>query len=475
MFTLRLNLNGKILAARKKTENFFYGPFYPVYMALIVLLFWTMDVQLLGFIFVLLTACFVLLVYDDFAPIIPALFILPMSFRNSVEMFSSLQSAIPCIICFAIFAVALVAHFIIYPIQKWRVDKFLIVCICLFVLLFLGGLGEKFLNNFSSGMANLFIAGLVPAAIHFLLLNNLKTNGRVDLRKYFCFCFLTAINLACMQLLYATAHVKIHGYIEFSFPGFCWANVNHVANLIIIAVPVCCYLMTSAKKLRYGMIELLFLYGSIIFTASEGSMAVLLGFTPVIMFFLMANVYKRNYKPLKIFYVILITGAVLAIGYLIAFKFDFLTALLSKASVDNRRSIAYNSAIDRFLENPVFGAGYGYGSYKLSLYDNNFFRGYYHSTFFHVLACAGIVGLLAYVLYYVARIKLITSNGTVFGKFVLLSFVIFAVYGIIENSEVNIILIYMTTMISVCGITNKNDSDDKPLPLLTQFYKRKFN
>lgn len=474
MFTSRLNFNGKLSAVREKTEKFFYGYFYPVYLALAVLLFWVMDLQLLGFIIALLTACFILFAFDDFTPIVPVLFILPMSFRNSVELFSSVQSAIPCIICFAFFALALVAHFIIYPVKKLRVDKFFFACVGLFIVLFLGGLGTTFLNNFSSGLANLFIAGLVPAVIHFLLINTIKPNDKINLRKYFCFCFLTAINLACLQLLYATAHVKINGYVEFLFPGFCWANVNHIANLIIIAVPVCCYLMTDAKKLRYGILELLFLYASIVFTASEGSIAVLLGFTPVIMFFLIKNVNKQNYKPLKFFYALLITGAVLVVGYLVAFKFDFLTELLAKASVDNRRSIAYNSAIDRFMENPVFGAGYGYGSYKLSLYDDNFFRGYYHSTFFHVLACAGSVGILAYALYYVARLKLITANNTVLGNFILLSFVIFAVYGIIENSEVNIILIYMTTMISLCGITNKSGNDDLPLPLSLRFYKLKF-
>lgn len=474
MFTSRLNLNGKLFAVREKTKNFFYGYFYPVYMALAVLLFWVMDLQLLGFITTLLVACYILLVFDDFTPIVPVLFILPMSFRNSVELFSSVQSAIPCVICFAFFALALIAHFIIYPVKKLRVDKFFFTCIGLFIVLFLGGLGTTFLTNFSSGLANLFIAGLVPAVIHFLLINNVRTNNKINLRKYFCFCFLTAINLACLQLLYATAHVKIHGYVEFSFPGFCWANVNHIANLIIIAVPVCCYLMTDAKKLRYGIMELLFLYASIVFTASEGSIAVLLGFTPVIMLFLIKNVNKQNYKPLKFFYAILITGVILIIGYLVVFKFDFITELLAKASVDNGRSIAYNSAIDRFMENPVFGVGYGHGSYILSLYDNNFFRGYYHSTFFHVLACAGSVGILAYVFYYVARLRLITSHQTVFGKFILLSFVIFAVYGIIENSEVNIILIYMTTMISLCGITNKSGNDDLPLPLTLRFYKRNF-
>ena len=47
-----------------------------------------------------------------------------------------------------------------------------------------------------------------------------------------------------------------------------------------------------------------------------------------------------------------------------------------------------------------------------------------------------------------------------------MAFAMFAVYGMIENNEFNIVLLYMTTTITMIGLINKKGSDDKPLPLV---------
>ena len=47
----------------------------------------------------------------------------------------------------------------------------------------------------------------------------------------------------------------------------------------------------------------------------------------------------------------------------------------------------------------------------------------------------------------------------------------FAVYGMVDNGEFNIVLLVMTTLITLVGHINKNGSDDKPLPLFVKIPK----
>ena len=82
-----------------------------------------------------------------------------------------------------------------------------------------------------------------------------------------------------------------------------------------------------------------------------------------------------------------------------------------------------------------------------------------------MLACAGIVGVIVYAIYYVVRMKYLAKGNTLLGYFALFSLFMFGVYGMMENNEFNIVLMFMTTVITVVGLMNKKGSDDKPLPL----------
>ena len=99
------------------------------------------------------------------------------------------------------------------------------------------------------------------------------------------------------------------------------------------------------------------------------------------------------------------------------------------------------------------------------------YYGYFHSTIYHILACCGVVGILTYVAYYITRIKYLLKNNTVFGQAAFYAFFMFGLYGLIDNGEFNIVLLFMTTLITVVGLINKNGSDDRPLPLFVKIPK----
>ena len=163
--------------ARGKTENFFYGYFYPVYIALAVLLFWVANLQVVGFAIIIFTACFLLIFYDDFTPILPLIFMAPMSFRTLISGFFTAEIVILAILA-SLFISALIYHLIKYPIKRPLFDKFFFVCVGLFIVLLFSGLFSGKLKYFSYGLQVLFMAGVVPMLIHFLFLNKINFNTK---------------------------------------------------------------------------------------------------------------------------------------------------------------------------------------------------------------------------------------------------------------------------------------------------------
>jgi O-antigen ligase len=150
------------------------------------------------------------------------------------------------------------------------------------------------------------------------------------------------------------------------------------------------------------------------------------------------------------------------VTYILLFNTEIFIAFIKKSTDPNGRIPAYEHAIKIFLEYPIFGVGVGHGMIAVNSCGN--FYGLFHSTLFHTLATTGIVGLIAFAVYYVERLKLITKNRTTLGFYALVSFIAFALYGIVDNSEFNIVLVYMTAIIAITGLENKKN-DDQPLPL----------
>jgi O-antigen ligase len=134
------------------------------------------------------------------------------------------------------------------------------------------------------------------------------------------------------------------------------------------------------------------------------------------------------------------------------------------ASNDNGRINIYLLSLELFSKFPIFGVGLGHSVAFLNAFDP-IYNGFFHSTFFHSIASMGIIGLLAYVLLYLSRIKLLAKNNTSFGLFAMISFFTFAIYAMVENSEVNIIIVYITALFAVASVAN-NEKQEKPLPLI---------
>ena len=94
----------------------------------------------------------------------------------------------------------------------------------------------------------------------------------------------------------------------------------------------------------------------------------------------------------------------------------------------------------------------------------------FHSVFFHVLATMGIMGIVAYIFYYIARFKILMETNTCFSLFITITFIMFECYAFIDTAEFNAIPLMstLTVMITIVELTNKK-SNDQALPLIASY------
>lgn len=473
MFTLMKKLDNLITFARKKTQPYVYSYFLPIFVCLINFLFWVANWQIVGLGVLVVLTCFLLITFDDFMPIIPFLFMIPMCFRDTHIAFQNDFTA--SIILFAILFIFLVLHFIKYPLKKFVFDKFFFVLLIVLAMYLLTGIFALKFKHYFYAIDVMLISGLMPIIIHFLLSNKVDFSTNIDHRRYFFVCFLSAVTLACLQMVLDKTLYLFLSNFHSTLNKSAWSNTNHVASLCLIAIPVCLYLMISSKRWWIYLIELVFFYVCIYVSGSDGGLATILCFTPFIFILFYRHSHVKIKKYLGPLYMIIFSTVVLFLAYIALFNLENSLAYFDKHSSGTGRVYPYNLALRNFLKYPIFGLGLGEGRFVLdnAVFYNGMgsaYNGFYHSTLVHILACCGLVGIAVYIFYYVKRIQLLNSNDTVLGKFVIMAFLMFAVYGMIENNEFNIVLLYMTSIITMTGLINKKGSGDKPLPLV---YERK--
>lgn len=462
MQTSLLKLSDKLNGLEKLTRSFFYGYFYPVIFSLTLLLFWILNLQLVGFAIILVTACFLFVTNKDFTPIIPLLLFVSMVFRDTTVF-----NGITPYLMIAPVAISLAINVIRFPPKNLRFDNLCFIMVVVSITLLLGGIFSPFFVDLKYGLHIVVTAGVTMLVIYFVFSNKLCPPSEVDFKKYFATCLLAAANLACLQLLYANLHILLYGNTEFVLPSIGWANTNHIGYIILIAVPFCFYLMLKTRYVPYLIVELVFLIFCAIVSNSDGSFGILIIFSPIMFFAVYRKIPLVHFRKFHIFCVVLLS-ALLACEIVVLFSDTVIISLQdelnSVISSDNGRTPLYNEAIRLFLLHPLMGTGIGHGFNNDLLLSSA--SGYYHSTLYQLLASCGIVGIVVYLVYYVQRYRVLGKNYSDFSFFSVMSFLLFSIYSMVDCGEFNFILIYVTVTLAVCNyLNNKKDNASYTLPL----------
>lgn len=99
------------------------------------------------------------------------------------------------------------------------------------------------------------------------------------------------------------------------------------------------------------------------------------------------------------------------------------------------RTVIWNTALDLWLQNPIFGVGFGQHVERMQI------ETYAHNMVLVLLSETGLVGLVGFILFSLVTLangfRLIADGNTHAGRFVIMVLIVYWVYGIFEGRAVS--------------------------------------
>ncbi len=437
------------LSVREQISNFIYSNYYLVFVALIVLFFWTAGWIYAGFSALIIIGCYIFLTQRDMTPIIPLLLSVLFLVKDP-SVFSSIWiylTFIPVLGC-------LIAHFIMYPIKKIKLGKLFFPLLAVFIAYLLGGIGSSEIAFYSLGFVRIFGIGLTMLVIYFVLSQYICPDKHRDFKGYIFNTLLFICIIPCVQLLEV---VYVYNRLPGDVAAYGWGNSSAVGSLILIACPSCFYLMVKEKKIIPYFLALAFFIFTIITANHDSGIGILVIMLPVLAIFTYRYVSPEKKFLYTIFLYVGAIGTVLGIFFYLSSKGDLLTVFTQRFLNDTGRTDLYLEAIKRFLIYPIFGNG----AYYPELYPVLGFKDItvYHSVIFHPLATMGIVGFLAYGYLIFGRYRILMQKNTLFNFYAFYSATLFQIYAFIDCVEFLMVIVFLNVLVMLTEKVNETNYD----------------
>ena len=443
--------------------EFFYGAAYPLIVAAFAVLSYFTAIPQIAIIAFGIFACVSLIIFRDLTPIVTPLAFVMLIFRS----YDAVLTPVPLIVFGAVFC-CIIAHFIIYPMHFVK-GKLYLPLIFVSVAILIGGVGSPYIKDYMRGFATAVAVGPVLLLVYFIFTSYVCPPKPVDKKMSVCY-LLTVLGVA------VSLEIVLHRYFC-SFPDLIanhddlgWNNVNGVGALLIFTIPACWYVITRNKHVVLSLLSIVIIYTGVFLTKSDGCIGTALVFIPVLALFSVFrgdNLHKNVLA--KIFLVVLLIMVAIA-GFAltktsIKSVWDF---LILKLSNDTNRTLLYKEALELFKAFPILGVGQGYYNPDGWLITSAVVAYNFHSTFFHVLATMGIVGVIVYIYYFVQRYRILMHNNSAFNLFMFFAFTMYEIYAMVDTGEFNVmpaLLVVTLTLIFVERINEKGNDGALPLQL----------
>ncbi len=440
-------------------NGFLYSSYYPLSIAIWAFFCFVLNLQALAIFTVIAVGCVILVLTDDFTPLIPLI----ISFILSVRNYPALTT-IPYFIAYGIVFICFVCHFIRFPFKNLYLGKLFFPMCLVSAALFLGGvLSPTYTANYLRNILFAFSFGPLVLVIYLLFLNGIKPPKDFDLKKFLCCNFILATVFACFEVWFIK-FTESEEFFRIARSVF-WGNFNTVGAMTLISIPACFYLMAKTGKSAAMFSVIIFMITTDIVSRSDGSAGIALLSVP---FLIVLTFFKLRKKDRKQFMLCLffILFALCVAGIVAAFKYglDDISALIQEITKENGRFSLYDNAIKIFKNNPLLGVGVGFTDE--TIYNPQYGAFNFHCTALHIAATMGIFGLIAYAVYYYFRFRVLLKRNSAFNCFAFVSFILFEAYGLIDVCEFNIVpLITYVTLLFVCVEKENYKGEDDYLPL----------
>lgn len=440
-----------------KARDFLYTDIYILTVLAIVFIAWVTQCATFGFVALIAISCVALVLSDDILPLTVNIFgAVLMIYKGSVaEYVYLLPTLIPLGVAIIVF---IVRNFK----KRMTFGKMFLPQLAVSCALLLGGVGVVSSERYLVALPISIALGFGVLAVYLLYANFFNRQRKTDVGAYFAK-VMSYIGIAVgLELIVAIVRCNLSSE-QWSGAYFDvgWGNRNNIATYLLFAAPFSIYLSTRKKHGWIYVLVSVFQYACLIMTLSRGG--ILCGFIAGLFALVFSIVKAPDRRKQAVYWVCVFV----AIGILAAIFHDWvggvLDSLMTRVKVDgdvsSGRFDLYKEAWSLFKKYPFAGAGMGYNGYNAGML-NDMGLYWFHSTVFQILGCLGIVGVLAYVWFYVKRILIFAKKAkSGFALFVFAAWFGFEGYSLIDTGTMSpypfmMLVIVTTFLLEVADDTN---------------------
>ncbi len=410
---------------KQKFIKFFNGYWFPLYVAFNVLIGHLFGLVHYSVLLIVAATCIGFILCNDLkffiSPLLSFYFIFSKESLADESLYST-SSLIFFGMCIFALLICITAHFISFR-KEIKVKRFVSSSlfkgfIILTALLLLNG----FFNFKEYNKENIIFGALI--AISFVLpFFIFSINMRIDKNtaKYLVYVLLVISFILAVELIalyYTTVEISAGKIMKHTI-DLGWGVSNNIGAMLAMLMPLHFY---CAVKARYSIpffVSGILCYFLVILSMSRTSII----FATFILFFCLGFLCIYKHKNMAVNRYSVVIFLFLVALALILFESKLQRAfegLLLIGFDDNGRMEYYKDGIDKFLNNPIFGAGFGNShgvNDKFVIAAPEFF----HNTIIQMLASCGILGFLAYAYHRFETVKLFIKHKTPLSFFLGLS------------------------------------------------------
>ena len=418
----------------KRVNNAVYTDLFLIAVLAVAFITWVTECATFGFVTLGILLTVILVFSHDILPLFAV--ILSASLMLYTKDIDGLMHLWPVFIPVGL---ALVVFFVRNIIRKakmkdkFRLGKMFFPQLAVSVALLLGGVGVISTERYMAALPNVLILGVAGIVVYLIARNFISTEGGVDRATYFAKTLAYVGVVVALELVVAIAkrHIDPSEWANVVW-HVGWGNRNNISTYLLFTAPMCFYLaLKDERKSVFYIFLAAFQYICLVMTFSRGG--ILFGFIAMVIGGVVLIARSKN-KMWQVISIGAVLGAVL-IFYLSCMDgvHDVLNSLKARGTGLSGRESLYDEAIRIFKDNPFQGNGMGYIGHW-GVFGDAIKMYWFHSTFSQVIACMGVIGLIAYGYSYGVKIFVLAKNIlNPFNLFVIVIFIGFEGYSMMDT------------------------------------------
>ena len=407
----------------ESVRRFYMGNYYPILVALLVLIGHTTGLDLVFGVLMLSSLILGCFICTDFrfaiTPFFCTIFIVTIDHSPNVPYYSRYYLETPVLITIATLAVILIGAMTFFavrnraqaqkPVKNGSWVGMAIFCVALCC----NGL---FSQNYE--ISNLFyvFSFLLSLLVVYFLFSAYVRFDRETLR-YLMYCLVIAGLLISVQLVIAyftTVRVDANGDVVKESVLLGWGVWTAIGGMLAFLLPACFWLAATEKNGWIGYLLGFFEMLCILLSQSRG--ALLIGGV-VLLLCLICLCVKGEYKKRNR---ILTLGVAICgvLGCIVLSRqiLSLLQNFLDYGFGDNGRFDRWEIGWKHFLDYPVFGSGF-YDSFVNEEWKKDVYPYLYHNTLVQILGASGLFGFLTYLYHRVCTVRLVFRRPSFYKTF----------------------------------------------------------